>query len=140
MVYWKDTGKKIECPKIFTRVSLVAQLVNNSPAIQETLIQFWVGMIPWRRDRLPTPVFMGFCGSPVGKESACKVRDLEGFDPWVGKIPWRKAWQPTLIFLPGESSWTEEPRGLQFMGLWRLRHNWTTKHRCLSLVSCGDIK
>ena len=32
--------------------------------------------IPWRRDRLPTPVFLGFpCGS-AGKESACNAGDL----------------------------------------------------------------
>ena len=32
--------------------SLVAQLVKNPPAMRET----WVGKIPWRRERLPTPV------------------------------------------------------------------------------------
>ena len=36
--------------------------------------------------------------------------------PWVRKIPWRRAWQPTPGLLPGESSWTEEPGGLQSMG------------------------
>ena len=36
----------------------------------------WVRKIPWRRDRLPTPVFLGFpCGS-VGKEFICNVGDL----------------------------------------------------------------
>ena len=36
----------------------------------------WVGKIPWRRDRLPTQVFLGFpCGS-TGIESACNARDL----------------------------------------------------------------
>ena len=35
------------------RTSLVAQLVKNPPAMQET----WVGKIPWRRKRLPIPVF-----------------------------------------------------------------------------------
>ena len=39
------------------------------------------------------------------------------FDPLVGKIPWKRAWQPTPVFLPGESPWTEEPGGLQFIGL-----------------------
>ena len=33
------------------------------------------------------------------------------FDPWIGKIPWRRGWQSTPVFLPGESPWTEEPRG-----------------------------
>ena len=37
----------------FCWVSLVAQLVKNLPAMQET----WVGKILWRRERLPTPVF-----------------------------------------------------------------------------------
>ena len=39
------------------------------------------------------------------------------FDSWVGKIPWRRAWLSTLIFWPEESPWTEEPGGLQSMGL-----------------------
>ena len=47
-----------------------------------------------------------------------------GFAPWVWKILWRRAWQPTPVFLPGESPWTEEPRGLQSMGLQRLEHDW----------------
>ena len=34
------------------------------------------GKIPWKRDRLPTPVFLGFpCGSD-DKESAFNARDL----------------------------------------------------------------
>ena len=46
----------------------------------------WVGKIPWRRDRLPSPVFLGFpCGS-AGKESACNVGDL-GLIPGLGRSP-----------------------------------------------------
>ena len=37
--------------------SLVAQLVKNLPAMQEIWVQSWVGKIPWRKERLPTPVF-----------------------------------------------------------------------------------
>ena len=29
----------------------------------------------WRRDRLPTPVFLGFPGGSAGKESACNRGD-----------------------------------------------------------------
>ena len=50
------------------------------------------------------------------------------FDPWAGKMPWRRAWQPTPVFLPGDSTWTEVPGGLQSMGSQRVRHNWVTKH------------
>ena len=35
-----------------------------------------VEKIPWRRDRLPTPLFLGFPGGSAGKESACNVGDL----------------------------------------------------------------
>ena len=42
--------------------------------------------ICWRRDRLPTPVFLGFpCGS-AGKESACNAGDL-GLIPGLGRSP-----------------------------------------------------
>ena len=56
--------------------SLIAQLVKNPPAMQETRFDSWVGEICWRRDRLPTLVFLGFpCGS-AGKEDACNDGDL----------------------------------------------------------------
>ena len=42
--------------------------------------------ICWRRDRLPTPVFLGFpCGS-ADKESACKAGDLS-LIPGLGRSP-----------------------------------------------------
>ena len=45
-----------------------------------------VWKIHWRRDRLPTPVFLGFlCGS-AGKESACNVGDL-GSISGLGRSP-----------------------------------------------------
>ena len=37
--------------------SHVAQLVKNPPAMLETWGRSLVGKIPWRRERLPTPVF-----------------------------------------------------------------------------------
>ena len=44
------------------------------------------GKCAWRRDRLPTPVFLDFpCGS-AGKESACNVGDL-GLIPGLGRSP-----------------------------------------------------
>ena len=63
--------------------SMVAQLVKNSSAMQETPVRF-LGKISWRRDRLPTPVFLGFPGDSDGKESACNVEDL-GLIPGLGR-------------------------------------------------------
>ena len=72
--------------KIFIR--LPRQLSWKRIHLQCRRPQFdsWVGKIPWRRDRLPTPVLLGFpCGSG-GKESACTVRDL-GLIPGLGRSP-----------------------------------------------------
>ena len=64
----------------------IAQLVKNPPAMQETPFNSRVGKICLRRDRLPTPVFLGSpCGS-AGKESTCNVGDL-GSVPGLGKSP-----------------------------------------------------
>ena len=63
----------------------MAQTVNNLPAMQETLVCF-LGREKnrWRRDRLRTPVFLGFlCGS-AGKESTCNTGDL-GSIPGLGR-------------------------------------------------------
>ena len=39
------------------RASLVAQLVKNLPAVQETWVKSLGWEMPWRRERLSTPVF-----------------------------------------------------------------------------------
>ena len=54
----------------------MAQLVKNPPAIRET----WVGKIPWRRERLPTPVFwpreLRGLEKPVGLQSQTRLSDF----------------------------------------------------------------
>ena len=67
----------------------------------------WVEKIPWKRDRLPTPVFLCFpCGS-ASKESVCNAGDL-------GLIPrWRSEWLPTQVFWPGEFHGLYSPWGLK---------------------------
>ena len=47
---------------------------KNLPAIQETWVHPWVGKIPWRREWLPTPVFL--------------PRELHGQRSLVGYRPW----------------------------------------------------
>ena len=46
----------------------------------------WIGKIRWRRDRPPTPVFLGFPGGSAGEESACNAGDL-GSIPGLGSSP-----------------------------------------------------
>ena len=49
----KSPEEGIGYPLQYSWTSLVAQLVKNLPGVQGT----WVGKIPWRKERLPTPVF-----------------------------------------------------------------------------------
>ena len=44
----------------------------------------WVGKIAWRRDRLPTTVFLDFLGGSDGKLSACNAGD-QGSIPGLGR-------------------------------------------------------
>ena len=46
----------------------------------------WVRKIYCRRDKLPTPVFLGFPGDSAGKGSACNAGDL-GLIPGLGRSP-----------------------------------------------------
>ena len=46
----------------------------------------WVGKILWRRDRLLTPVFLGFPGGSDSKESASSAGNL-GSIPGLGRSP-----------------------------------------------------
>ena len=96
--------------------------------------------MPWTRDRLPIPVFLGFPGSSDGKESNCNAGDL-GSIPGLGKSPgggygnplqysWRRKWQSTPVFLPGES---HGQRSLAGYNPWGHKESDTTKGLTLSL-------
>ena len=101
---------------IFVGASLVAQLVKNLPAMQETPIQFLGQEDPWRRGGPCNSVFTGFPGGSDGKESACKGGDLGWEDPLelgmathfnilAWRIPMdREAWWATVHEV--KKSWT----------------------------------
>ena len=74
------------CTKVNFWASLVAQLVKNLFQCSRPWFDSWVGKIPWRRDRLPTPVFLGYSGGSDGKESTCNATDL-GAIPELGSSP-----------------------------------------------------
>ena len=61
-------------------------------------------LIPWRRGRLPTPVFLGFPGGSDGKESASNVGDL-GSIPGLRRSPGGGHATHSSI-LPWKTSWT----------------------------------
>ena len=52
----KSTGEGIGYPLQYSWASLVAQMVKNLPAVQETWVQSLGWEDPWRREWQPTPV------------------------------------------------------------------------------------
>ena len=68
------------------RASLIVQLVKNHLQCRRPPFDSWVRKIPWRRDRLPTPEFLGFPRGSAGKESAFNAGDL-GSIPGLGRSP-----------------------------------------------------
>ena len=60
------------------RASLLAQTVKNLPAMQIPRFDPWVRKIPWRREWLPTPLFLP--GEFHGQKS------LAGYSPWGRRI------------------------------------------------------
>ena len=111
-------------------------------------VDFWVviwniltklhGRIPWRRDRLSTPVFLGFPTNSVDKESACNTED-QGSIAGLGRFPEEGKTTHSSI-LACRIPWTEEPGGLQFVGSQRVRHAWTTKQNAASRIQNGLLK
>ena len=58
-------------------VSFVAQLVKNPLKCGRPGFDPWVGKIPWRREWLPTPVFL--------PREFNRQRSLAGYTPWGHK-------------------------------------------------------
>ena len=87
--------------------SLVAQLVKNPPAMQETLVLFLSREDPLKKGWTTlTPVFLGFPGGSSGKESACNAGDL-GSIPGLRRSPGGGHGNPLAV----GSSCLENPHG-----------------------------
>ena len=96
-----------------TGASLVAQLVKNPLAMQETPVRFLGQEDLMERDRLPTPVFLGFPGGSDSKVSACSVGDL-GLLPGLGRSPGGRHGNPH------QHSFLENPHGQR--SWWAIDH------------------
>ena len=114
--------------------SLVARLVDNLPAKQETRGQLLSREDPLEKGRLHTPVFLGFPGGSDGKESACSVGDLGstvglGRSPgeWVRCLGQEEPLEKEMATHSSILAWrlprTEEPGRLQSMRSQRVRHD-----------------
>ena len=104
---------------------LVAHLVKICPQCRRLWFDSWARKIPWRRDRLPTPVFLDFLGGSDSKESTCNVEDL-GLTLGLGRSPWGGHGNQLQYYC------LENPhcqRSLASYGPWgyRVRHSWAIK-------------
>ena len=72
-------------------------------------------------DRLLTPVFLGFPGGSVSKESTCNAGDVS-LIPGLGRSPGGGHGNP-LHYSCLENPQTEAPGGLQSMGSQRVGHD-----------------
>ena len=90
-----------------------------------------MGLQRLRHDSVTKPCLLWWLG---GKESACQGRRRR-FDVWVGKSPLEKEMAAHSSILAWRIPWTEEPGGLQSMGLHRVRHDRLHTHtRTLTLT------
>ena len=69
---------------------------------------------------------LGFPGSSDSRESTCNVGDLGLPLGWEDLLEEGTAMHSSI--LAWRIPWTEEPGGLQSMGLQRVGHDWVTKH------------
>ena len=81
-------------------------------------------------------MYLAFPSGLDSKESACNAGDPgdPGSIPGMGRSPGEGMAIYSSI-LAWRILWTEEPGGLQPMGLERLGHDWTTKLACVQYVS-----
>ena len=97
-------------PEVFiSRVFLVAQLVKNPHAVQETPVWPQSGRSAGEGIGYPLQYSWAFLMTQLVKSSPA-MREIPGFDPWVEKISWRNKRLPTPVFWPGrckESDTTE---------------------------------
>ena len=110
----RSPGEGIGHPLQYSWASLVAQLVKNPSAMEEAQLDSWVGKIPWRRERLPTPVFWS--------------EEFHGPNPWGCKesdrteqLHFHFHFKPTYV----KSSLYQSPKGRQCQTMFKLPYNCT---------------
>ena len=134
---WTTTTNALDCTAMLKsyfssiladlRAYLIAQLVKNPPAMQETPVWFLGRMILWRRDSLPTPVFSGFpCGS-AGKESPAV------WETWDRSLGWEYPLEKGKGY-PLQYSGLENSMDCEVLGIARSLTQLSDFHFSLSLA------
>ena len=118
--------------------SLIARLIKNLPAVQETPVQFL--------GREGYPLQYSWASLWLSWQRIQQQGGRLGFNPWVGKIPWTRERLPTPVFWPGEFCGLYTPWGCKeldttewlSLSLSFLNPAWTSRNSrfmcCWSLV------
>ena len=72
----RSPAEGIGYPLQYSWASFVGQLVKNLLAMQRPGFDPWIGKIPWRRERLPTPVFCPREFHGLYRSWGCKESDM----------------------------------------------------------------
>ena len=94
-------------------------MVKNPSAMQETLVRFMGKEDPWKSNRLPTPIFLGFLVAQM-------VKNLPAvWETWVQSLGWENSLEEGMATHFSILAWRipmdREPGGL--MGSQRVGHD-----------------
>ena len=94
--------------------------------LRRVMSHVWCGSIHWVHRLATTALGSGLPWWLSGRESSCNAEDTGdwGSIPGSGRAPGGGHGNP-LQFLAWRIPWTEEPGGLQSMGLQRVKHDWS---------------
>ena len=90
--------------------------------MQETPVRFLGQEDLLEKEQATRSIFIGFPSESAGKESACNAGD-KGSVPGLERSPGGGHGYPLQYSCLENPQWTEEPGGLQSMGLQRVGHD-----------------
>ena len=114
----KSHGEESKISMVFWRRGFPGSSTSKE-ATRRPWFNSWVRKIRWRKDRLPTPVFLGFPGDSAGKESACNAGDL-GLIPGLRRSGEGKGYP--LQYSDLENEFAESDMIEQFSLFWEKRN------------------
>ena len=82
----RSAGEGIGYPLLYYWASLWLSWLRICLQCRRPRFNSWIKKFHWRRDRLPTPVFLDFPRGSANKESSCNAGDL-GLIPGLGRSP-----------------------------------------------------
>ena len=116
--FWKSWAAGC-LSRLFESGSLMAELVKNLTAVQETACnegncllyrrpEFdpWVRTFPWRRNRLPTPIFLGYPLQYWASLVAQTVKNPSAMqETWVRSLSWEDPLEEGMATHTGIFAW-----------------------------------